>query len=105
MRILEELISILNIEYYKPLIVDNSGQVSIFQWKKVCITGSFLYQDKKISRDDLVIQLEWVGWDFMSSVSKKTDFLLAWEKAWSKLIKANTLWVEVIDLEYFYENI
>lgn len=105
MRILEELINILDIEYYEPLVIDNNWGISIFLWKKVCITGSFLYKDKKISRDDLVIQLEAVGWDFMSSVSKKTDFLLAWEKAWSKLKKANDFWVEVIDLEYFYKNI
>ena len=41
----------------------------------------------------------------MSSVTKKTDYLLAWEKAWSKLKKATIMWVEVIDLDYFLDNI
>jgi DNA ligase (NAD+) len=46
--------------------------------------------------------LEKVGWSFTWSVSKKTDFLLAWEKAGSKLKKAMELWVEILDLELFY---
>jgi DNA ligase (NAD+) len=72
----------------------------------MCITWSFILDEwKKVSRDDLVIQLESVGWDFVSSVSKNTDFLLAWEKSGSKLKKANELWVEVINLEDFYKEI
>jgi NAD-dependent DNA ligase len=38
-------------------------------------------------------------------VSTKTDFLLAWEKAWSKLKKATELWVEVLNIEEFFEKI
>jgi NAD-dependent DNA ligase len=40
-------------------------------------------------------------WIFISNVSKNTDFLLAWEKAWSKLEKAKSLWVKIISLEEF----
>jgi len=43
--------------------------------------------------------LEDAGGEFMSSVSKKTDYLLAGEKAGSKLKKANDLGVEVLDIE------
>lgn len=68
-------------------------------WKKVCITWSF----EKYSRDQLIEILEKNGWNFVSSVSAKTDFLLAWEKSWSKLKKANELWVEVISLEKFLD--
>ena len=68
-----------------------------WQWKKICITGSF----EGYKRDQLAEILEQQGWEFMSSVSVKTDYLLAWEKAWSKLKKANELWVEVLSLEDF----
>jgi DNA ligase (NAD+) len=72
----------------------------------MCITWSFMSDEwKKVSRDDLVIQLESAWWDFVWSVSKNTDFLLAWEKAGSKLKKANELWIEVINLEDFYKEI
>jgi len=39
----------------------------------MCITGSF----EGYSRDDLIEILEKQGGEFMSSVSKKTDYLLA----------------------------
>ncbi len=102
-RILLELVDILDIKYYENK-AHNSN--SIFAWKKVCITWGFVWDDwKKVSRDDLVKKLEESGGDFMSSVSKVTDYLLAWEKAWSKLKKANELGVEVIDLTYFYNSL
>ena len=66
-------------------------------WKKMCITGSF----ENYSRDDLIEKLELLWGEFVSSVSKKTDYLLAWEKAGSKLKKAEELWVEILSLEDF----
>lgn len=66
-------------------------------WKKVCITWSF----ENYSRDDLIKMLENNWWSFVSSVSKNTDFLLAWEKAWSKLQKATELWIKILTLEEF----
>ncbi len=101
-RILEELTHILNLNYY---IEKTSNSDSIFSWKKVCITWSFELNWEKVSRDDLIIKLEEVWWEFVGSVSKNTDFLLAWEKAWSKLEKANSLWVKVINLNYFLNNL
>ena len=53
----------------------------------------------------LVKKLEDVWGDFMSSVTKNLDYLLAWDKAWSKLKKAKELGVEVIDLTYFYNSL
>lgn len=67
----------------------------------MCITWSFDWY----SRDDLVKILEKNWGEFVSSVSKKTDYLLAWEKAWSKLKKAQELGVQIIDLENFLNNI
>ena len=101
-RILTELSEILNITYYQKLEIISDWSKSIYFWKKMCITWSFIWTDwNKVARDDLVKQLESVWWDFVSSVSKNTDFLLAWDKAWSKLKKATELWVIVINLEEF----
>lgn len=105
-RILSELSEILHISYYEKLEIIVDWNESIYFWKKMCITWSFISDEwKKVSRDDLIIQLESVWWDFVWSVSKNTDFLLAWDKAWSKLKKATELWVQVINLEEFYNNI
>jgi DNA ligase (NAD+) len=71
----------------------------------MCITWSFQQDWKKISRDELVKKLEEVGGEFIWSVSKNLDYLLAWEKAWSKLKKANEFWVEVIDLTFFNNSL
>ena len=100
-EILSELINILDIKYFESKIISSNMENNIFYWKKVCITWSFEFDWKKVSRDDLVLKLEGVWWEFIWSVSKNTDFLLAWEKAWSKLEKANKLWVEVLNLEKF----
>jgi DNA ligase (NAD+) len=72
----------------------------------MCITWSFIWEDwVKVSRDDLVKKLEWVWWEFVWSVSKKTDFLLAWEKAGSKLKKAEENGVTVINLQEFLNKV
>jgi len=97
-KILNELTNILDIKYYKEVKIT---QDSVFYWKKVCITWSFEQEWKKISRNDLVIKLEAVWGDFMSSVTKNTHYLVAWNKAWSKLKKANDLWIKVLDLTEF----
>ena len=68
-----------------------------YSWKKMCITGSFEWY----SRDQLIEILESQGWEFVSSVSKNTDYLLAWEKAGGKLKKAENLGVEVLKLDQF----
>lgn len=98
-RILDELLDILDIRYHENKIINNKSE---FSWKKMCITWSFEQDWKKVSRDDLIIKLEEVWWDFVTSVSKNTDYLLAWDKAWSKLKKANDLWLKIINLTDFY---
>ena len=103
-KILSEMMDILNLEFYKQE-EKTFDENSFFAGKKVCITGSFERNWEKISRDKLVEILEKNGWEFVSSVSKNTDFLLAWEKAWSKLEKAKSLSVEIIWLDEFFEKI
>ncbi len=101
-RILKELVDILDITYYKEKNIDSE---SIFNGKTMCITGGFEIDWKKVSRDELVKKLEDVWWEFVSSVSKNLDYLLAWEKAWSKLEKANKLWIKIIDLTSFLKSL
>ncbi|QFR39109.1 NAD-dependent DNA ligase LigA [Candidatus Gracilibacteria bacterium 28_42_T64] len=97
-RLLEELSGILDISYYKNILLDSD---LIFTGKKMCITGSFdIYK-----REELAKILEENGGEFMSSVTKKTDFLLAGDKAGSKLKKANDLGVEVVSLNEFLERV
>lgn len=92
-KLLKELLENIKLTYKEEV---NSWK---YLWKKMCITWSFDWY----SREQLVEILEKNGWSFVSSVSVKTDFLLAWEKAWSKLAKANELWVKVISLEEFLD--
>lgn len=101
-RILKDLIKELNLSYYKKQKIKEG---SVFFGKKVCITWSFEKDWLKIAREQLIEMLEWVWGEFVGSVSKNTDYVLAWEKAWSKKTKAEELGVEIIDLDYFLKNI
>lgn len=101
-RILEWLIKELNISYYEKKEINTN---SIFFEKKICITWSFEKDWLKIPREELIEKLEAVWWESVWSVSKKTDFVLAWEKAWSKKTKAEELGIEIINLNYFLENL
>jgi DNA ligase (NAD+) len=70
---------------------------SYFSGKGVVLTGKL----EKMTRDeagDIIIKL---GGEVQSSVSKKTDILVAGEKAGSKLDKAKKLGIEIIDEEKF----
>lgn len=76
---------------------ENNKSHGKYAWKKICITGSFDWY----KREHLVEILEKQSGEFVSSVSAKTDYLLAGEKAGGKLKKAEELWVEVLSLEEF----
>lgn len=69
----------------------------VFSWKKVCITWSFA----QYSRDDLAKIIEENGGEFVSSISKNTDYLLAGESAGSKLEKARNLDITILTLGDF----
>jgi len=89
--LLKKLLNFIEVEYKKEIISWK------YVWKKMCITWSFLWY----SREELIKILESKWWNFVWSISKNTDFLLAWEKAWSKFDKAQKLWIKIIDLDEF----
>ena len=74
---------------------------SFISGKSFCITGSF----EKYNRDELKEMIERNGGATTTSVTSKTDFLLAGEKAGSKLKKASDLGVAVISIEELAEYI
>lgn len=68
---------------------------SRFTGKTIVLTGTL----DNMSRDDATSLLERLGAKVTSSVSSKTDYVLAGENAGSKLTKAQSLGVEIISLD------
>lgn len=86
------------IEIINPVIVnqDNLANDSHpFYQKKVVITGTF----SSFSRDELKAKLIAFGAKPMNSLSKNTDMLIVGENPGSKLQKAQTLGVSIVDKE------
>ncbi len=71
------------------------------EWKKIVITGSF----EGYSRNQLQDLINEHWWIPTNTVSKKIDYLLCWEKAWSKFNKAEELQIEIIKLPEFFKLI
>ena len=91
-QMIEELQSVgVNMEYLgaKP----NQNSDNFFSGKKVVITGKL----EKYTRNDLKELLTNVGADVAGSVSKKTDYLIVGKDAGSKLAKAQSLNIPVIN--------
>ncbi len=72
-----------------------------FEGKTFVLTGTL----PTLKRAEASAIIERFGGKTSSSVSKKTDFVLAGEEAGSKLDKANALGIEIIDEERFMEMI
>lgn len=81
--------------------LDTVSSDSIFAGKTVVITGTL----ENMSRDEATSLLESMGANVSSSVSSKTDFLLCGENAGSKLSKAQSLGVKIIDLDFVKKQI
>ncbi len=71
---------------------DSVDPAGVFAGKTVVVTGSL----SKYSRDEIERLIEQRGGRASSSVSKKTDFLIAGEAAGSKLEKARSLGVPIL---------
>ena len=72
-----------------------------FAGKTFVLTGTL----PTLSRSEATAVIESFGGKTSSSVSKKTDYVLAGEEAGSKLDKANKLGITVIDENIFNEMI
>lgn len=79
-----------------PEVIDNSGVLS---GKKVVITGTV----EGFSRKELEDKVRALGGKAQGSVSKATDLVLAGEAAGSKLDKARTLGVKIIEGDELYK--
>ena len=95
-KVLNELLKYINVEKYRENIKEND-----FTNKKVVITGTF----ERFGRIELTALLESYGAQVVSSVSKNTDYVLVGDNAGSKLAKANSLGVKVIEEKDFYNMI
>ena len=92
LRLIDDLISL-------GVTIASTAKVSkqsVFSGKTVVITGTL----DGMTRDEAGSLLESLGANVSSSVSSKTDFLLCGENAGSKLNKAQSLGVKIIDLDY-----
>jgi DNA ligase (NAD+) len=81
---------------------DRSGEAAVddrFAGKQFVLTGTLA----GFTRDEARALIEARGGRVNSSVSKKTDYVVAGEAAGSKLDKAQTLGVSVIDEDTFKE--
>ncbi|MCA9041569.1 MAG: NAD-dependent DNA ligase LigA [Planctomycetaceae bacterium] len=79
----------------------SSQQAGILAGKTLVVTGTL----KKFTRDEIHEMIRAEGGKAASSVSSKTDFLVAGEKAGSKLDKAGKLGVAVLSEEEFLSQI
>ena len=72
-----------------------SGEIkqNILSGKTVVVTGSF----ENFTRESITEVIEGLGAKVTGSVSKKTDYLVVGEKAGSKLDKAKSLGIEIIN--------
>ncbi len=83
-----KLMDSVKIQY--PKQVDSNNY---FSGKKIVLTGSL----ETYARNDLTKKLQNLGADVVSSVSKNTDLVIAGKEAGSKLTKAQSLNIEIID--------
>ena len=86
----------LSISFIKNEALDN-----FFSNKHLVFTGTL----SELSRDEAKYLAKTKGAKILSSISKKTDFLIAGEKAGSKINKATQLGVKIIKEKEFLKKI
>jgi len=97
---LEEIDTLLELGI--SILEEDTSKISdsIFTGKSVVLTGTL----KNMSRDEATLILEKLGAKVVSSVSKKTDMVLAGTNAGSKLSKAQDLGIEVVELQLLMQE-
>ena len=78
-------------------VADDATVNQVFAGKTFVVTGKLT----KYTRDEIEQLIEAHGGRVSSSVSKKTDYLIAGEQAGSKLAKAQQLGVQLLDEQQF----
>lgn len=91
----------VNMTYTGPKIVRVDEGAHPFANKIFVITGTL----DSMSRQEAAEKLEQLGAQVTNSISKKTNYLLAGEKAGSKLAKAQQLGVTILDEKTFLAEI
>jgi DNA ligase (NAD+) len=95
--VIEELVS----AGVKPQLPKRAKATGKLAGKTIVVTGTL----KNFSRQQVEQAIRQAGAKASGSVSKKTDYVLAGENPGSKLDKATTLGVEIIDEERFIKMI
>ena len=95
-RILIEQLKAHGLNFNSARLEDGTG---ILAGKTVVLTGSL----PTLSRDEATQMIEAAGGRTSSSVSKKTDFVLAGEATGTKYVKAKKLKVSILDERAFLE--
>ena len=82
-------------------LADAPREATFFTGKTVVLTGSMA----RYSRDEAGVLVEKLGGKVSSSVSGKTDLLIAGQKAGSKLTRAQKLGVRILSEEEFLRQL
>jgi DNA ligase (NAD+) len=94
-KILDELADV-GVELSEPQQESDESD-TVLKGKSVVVTGTMQYY----KRDEIKALIEKLGGRVSSSVSKNTDFVVAGEKAGSKLTKASELGIKVLTEDEF----
>jgi len=81
--------------------IENKSFDNFFSNKHLVFTGTL----SEFSRDEAKYLAKTKGAKILSSISKKTDFLIAGEKAGSKIDKATQLGVKILNEKEFLKKI
>lgn len=87
----------LGLDFGTPVPTDENAPTGPLVGKTVVVTGTLV----RLTRDEIKELIHTHGGKAAGSVSKKTDFVVAGEKAGSKLTKARTLEIPVLSEEEF----
>ena len=86
----------LSITFNENKVLDN-----FFSNKHLVFTGTL----SELSRDEAKYLAKTKGAKILSSISKKTDFLIAGKKAGSKIDRATQLGIEILNEKEFLKKI
>lgn len=100
-KMLDELLKQIKIEDKKVLSGASDSKNNFFKGKTLVLTGTM----QKYDRDQAKEIIRELGGNVSSSVSAKTDFVIAGENAGSKLEKATELGVKILDESEFLKMI